>query len=122
VQLFATTLGLMRQGQLVALAVSAPKRTAAAPDVPTTIEAGLPPNSVYPFYSALYLPAKTPRAIVEKLHAETAKALATPAVRARLATLGVEPMEMSLAEFDAFFREDVDANVALVKAAKIPTQ
>jgi tripartite-type tricarboxylate transporter receptor subunit TctC len=102
--------------------VSAPKRTTAAPDVPTTIEAGLPPNSVYPFYSALYLPAKTPRAIVEKLHAEAAKALATPAVRARLAALGVEPMEMSLAEFDAFFREDADANVALVKAAKIPKQ
>ena len=122
VQLFTTTLGLIRQGQLVALAVSAPKRTASAPDVPTTIEAGLPPNSVYPFYSALYLPAKTPRAIVEKLHRETAKALTVPAVRERLATLGVEPMEMSLAEFDAFFREDVDANAALVKAAKIPTR
>ena len=122
VQLFTTTLGLIRQGQLVALAVSAPKRTASAPDVPTTIEAGLPPNSVYPFYSALYLPAKTPRAIVEKLHRETAKALTVPAVRERLATLGVEPMEMSRAEFDAFFREDVDANAALVKAAKIPTQ
>jgi tripartite-type tricarboxylate transporter receptor subunit TctC len=122
VQLFATTLGLIRQGQLVALAVSAPRRTAAAPEVPTTIEAGLPPNSVYPFYSALYLPAKTPRAVVDKLHGETAKALAMPAVRERLATLGVEPMEMSLAEFDAFFREDVDANMALVKAAKIPMQ
>ena len=122
VQLFATTLGLIRQGQLVALAVSAPTRTAAAPDVPTTIEAGLPANSVYPFYSALYLPAKTPRDIVEKLHRETAKALADPAVRQRLAAIGVEPMEMSLAEFDAFFREDVEANVALVKAAKIPTQ
>jgi tripartite-type tricarboxylate transporter receptor subunit TctC len=122
VQLFATTLGLMRQGQLVALAVSAPKRTAAAPDVPTTIEAGLPPNSVYPFYSALYLPAKTPRAIVDRLHDQAAKALAVPAVRERLATLGVEPMPMSQAEFDAFFREDVDANVALVKAAKIPVQ
>ena len=122
VQLFATTLGLIRQGQLVALAVSAPTRTAAAPDVPTTIEAGLPANSVYPFYSALDLPAKTPRDIVEKLHRETAKALADPAVRQRLAAIGVEPMEMSLAEFDAFFREDVEANVALVKAAKIPTQ
>ena len=122
VQLFTTTLGLMRQGQLVALAVSAPKRTTAAPDVPTTIEAGLPPSSVYPFYSALYLPAKTPRAIVDKLHDEAAKALNVPAVRERLATLGVEPMAMSRAEFDAFFREDVDANVALVKAAKIPVQ
>jgi tripartite-type tricarboxylate transporter receptor subunit TctC len=122
VQLFTTTLGLMRQGQLVALAVSAPRRTAAAPDVPTTIEAGLPPSSVYPFYSALYLPAKTPRAIVDKLHDETAKALTAPAVRERLTTLGVEPMTMSRAEFEAFFREDVDANVALVKTAKIPVQ
>ena len=122
VQLGATTLGLLRQGQLVALAVSAPKRIASMPDVPSTIEAGLPPNSVYPFYSAFYLPAKTPRAIVEKLHREAAKALALPSVRERLATLGVEPMEMSQAEFAAFFREDVDANMALVAAAKIPKQ
>src|SRR5262249_55390505 len=116
------TVGLMRQGQLGALAVRGAKRTASAPDVPTTIEAGLPPNSVYPFYSALYLPAKTPRAIVEKLHRETAKALTVPAVRERLATLGVEPMEVSLTEFHALFREGLDANPALVEAATTPTQ
>jgi tripartite-type tricarboxylate transporter receptor subunit TctC len=86
--------------------------------VPTTIEAGLPASSVYPFYSALYLPAKTPRAIVDKLHDETAKALAVPTVRERLTTLGVEPMAMSREAFDAFFREDVDANVALVEGGK----
>ena len=53
---------------------------------------------------------------------ETAKALDNPAVQARLATLGVEPMSMTQAEFAKFLRDDIEANVALVKAAKIPTQ
>jgi tripartite-type tricarboxylate transporter receptor subunit TctC len=92
------------------------------PDVPTTIEAGLPANSVYPFYSAAYLPSKTPREIIDKLAGEIAKALREPAVQARLATLGVEPMPMSQPEFAKFLHGDIDANVALVKAAKIPTQ
>src|SRR5262249_47639352 len=52
VQLFATTLSLLKEGKLVALAVSSATRTAIMPNVPTTIEAGLPPDSVYPFYSA----------------------------------------------------------------------
>ena len=117
-----TTLGLMRQGQLVALAVSSPKRTSAAPDVPTTIEAGLPPSSVYLFYSALYLPAKTPPDIVDKLYRETAAALASPPVRERFATLGVEPMPMTAAQFGEFFHRDVEATVALTKAAGIEPQ
>ena len=65
-------------------------------DVPTTIEAGLQADSVYPFYSGLFLPAKTPRDIVEKLHAEAAKAIQSPAVQERFAKLGVEPMPMTL--------------------------
>ena len=67
--------------------------------MPTTIEAGLPPSSVYPFYTGVYLPAKTPPEIVEKLAAEIAKALQADAVKARLAPLGVDPMPMSQAEF-----------------------
>ena len=66
VQPFQTTLALIRDGKLVALAISANKRVAALPDVPTTIEAGLPPDSVYPFYTGIYLPAKTPPNIVEQ--------------------------------------------------------
>ena len=91
------------------------------PEAPTTIEAGVP-DSVYPFYSGLFLPAKTPRNIVEKLRQEAEKALQTPAVRERFATLGVEPMPMTLEQFGKFLRDDVEASVALVKAAKIPTQ
>ena len=72
----------------------------------------------------MYLPAKTPHEIVEKLTGEIAKALQEPAVQARLATLGVEPMPMPMSqpEFAKFLHDDIDANVALVKAAKIPTQ
>jgi tripartite-type tricarboxylate transporter receptor subunit TctC len=121
-QLPTTTLPLVREGKLVALAVSAHKRASVFPNVPTTIEAGLKADSVYPFYSGLFLLAKTPRAIVEKLHAETAKALQAPAVKERFTALGVEPMPMNLAEFDKFFREDVAAALELVKAANIPRQ
>jgi tripartite-type tricarboxylate transporter receptor subunit TctC len=122
VQLTATTVPQIRQGSLVALAVSAHQRIALLPDVPTTIEAGLPADSVYPFYTGVYLPAKTPRAIVEKLHREIAKALTAPAVLARFAALGVEPMPQSQTQFEAFVRDDLAANIALVKTAKIPTQ
>jgi tripartite-type tricarboxylate transporter receptor subunit TctC len=122
VQLTATTLPQILQGTLVALAVSAHRRVAQLPNVPTTIEAGLPADSVYPFFSGVYLPAKTPPDIVERLHGEIAKALSAPTVLERLATLGVEPMPFSQAQFAAFVRDDVAANIALVKAAKIPTQ
>ena len=121
-QLGATTLPLLREGKLAALAVSAHRRASVMPEVPTLIESGLPADSVYPFYSGLFLPAKTPRPIVEKLHQETVKALQAPAVKERFATLGVEPMPMTLEQLDKFFRDDVAANAALVKAAKIPTQ
>ena len=108
-QIFTTTLPLLRDGKLVALAVSAPKRTSIMPEVPTTVEAGLKADSIYPFYSGFFVPSKTPRAIVEKLHQEAVKALQAPAVQERLKTLGVEPMPMNLEQFDKFFRDDVAA-------------
>ena len=70
----------------------------------------------------LLLPAKTPRDIVLKLHSETASALQMLSVRERLATLGVEPMPMSLDRFDEYFRSDVAANERIVKAANIRVQ
>lgn len=122
VQLTATTLPLIKDGKLVPLAVSAHKRVAALPDTPTTVELGLPPESVYPFYTGVYLPAHTPPAIVERLHREIARALEAPAVQARFAQLGVQPMPGSQAEFAKFFRDDVNSTVALAKAAKIQPQ
>jgi tripartite-type tricarboxylate transporter receptor subunit TctC len=117
-----TAIGAIRDGKLVPLAISSSKRTASLPDVPTMVEAGLKEDAVYPFYTGAYLPAKTPRAIAEKLHDEVMKALAVPAVQQRLVALGVDPMPMTLAEFGAFFKKDVADNLELVKAAKIPTQ
>ena len=122
VQLTATTLPLIRDGKLVPLAVSSHKRVSSLPDVPTTIEAGLPPESIYPFYTGVYLPAGTPREVVDKLYREIVKALEAPAVQARFAQLGVEPMPGTPEEFAKFFRDDVASTVALAKAAKIPTQ
>jgi tripartite-type tricarboxylate transporter receptor subunit TctC len=121
-QLPTTTLPLINDGKLVALAVSAQKRIATMPNVPTTVEAGLSAESIYPFYSGLFLPAKTPRNIVDRMHQEAAKAIQTPEVQARFAKLGVEPLPMTIDEFAKFFREDVAAALALVKAANIPKQ
>jgi tripartite-type tricarboxylate transporter receptor subunit TctC len=117
-----TVIGPIRDGKLKALAVGAAKRAASLPDVPTLIEAGLKADAIYPFYTGAYLPAKTPRAIVDKLHDEVVKALALPSVQERLAKIGVEKLPMTVAEFDRFFKDDVATNLELVKAANIPRQ
>ena len=113
-------LPLVRQGKLTALVVNSAKRSAALPDVPTTQEAGFA-DAEYPIWFGLFLPAKTPRDIVDKLHDETLKALQAPKVRDKLATLGVDPMVMTPKEFDAFVRKEIAVNAALVKAADVKT-
>jgi tripartite-type tricarboxylate transporter receptor subunit TctC len=117
----APALSLIKDGKLDALAISAMKRATALPQVPTTAEAGLQ-NSAYDFWVGIFLPAQTPRDIVVRLHQETNKALQVPSVQERLAVLGVEPMPMSLEGLDKYFRDDVEANVRLVKAANIVAQ
>jgi tripartite-type tricarboxylate transporter receptor subunit TctC len=121
-QLLTTTLPLINDGKLAPLAVGAEKRISALPNVPTIIEAGLKTDAIYPFYSGFFVPAKTPREIVDKLHAEAVKAIKAPEVQARFAKLGVEPLPMTVDQFARFFREDVAAATALVKAANIPQQ
>jgi tripartite-type tricarboxylate transporter receptor subunit TctC len=122
IQSFATTVPLIQNGTLLPLAVSAHTRSALVPDVPTTIEAGLPAESVYVFYTGIYLPAKTPRSIVEKLHGEIAKALQSPETQAQFKKAGVEPLPMSLDAFGKFTREEVASTVAIARAAKIKQQ
>jgi tripartite-type tricarboxylate transporter receptor subunit TctC len=117
----APALPNIRDGKIVALAVSTPKRAPALPNVPTVAEAGYP-DAQYLFWSGLALPAKTPRDIVDRLHQETQKALNMPAIRERLATFGVEPMPMSVGQFDKFYRDDVAATVRLAKEINlVPT-
>jgi tripartite-type tricarboxylate transporter receptor subunit TctC len=111
-----TALPYIREGKLLALVLGADKRADELPGVPTTAEAGLK-DANYIFWVGLFAPSKTPRDIVERLHDETAKAVAT--ARAKLAMLGVTPMAMTATEFDAYVKDEIARNEALVKAAAI---
>jgi len=110
--------GLIASGKVGALGVSSPKRSAAMPEVPTTVEAGLP-DSEYNFWVGFWAPAKTPKAIVDKLNAETAKALSNPATREKLTKMGSDPMPMAAGEFNSFVKKEIDVNAALVKASGV---
>ena len=112
----ATALPHIRDGRLLGLAVSSPKRASALPDVPTTLEAGFA-DSDYTFWIGAFAPAKTPREIVEKLNRELAAAVASPAVREKLATLGVEAMPMSPAEFDGYVKGELSRYALFARAA-----
>jgi tripartite-type tricarboxylate transporter receptor subunit TctC len=114
----APALPFIRDGKLIALAVSTPKRSSALPDVPTTLELGYA-NSDYTFWNGLFLPAKTPREIVDRLHQEAQKAANLPAVREKLGQQGIDPMPITPAEFDALIRKEIEDSIALVKAAGI---
>ena len=111
-------LQFIKEGRLLALAAGSTKRAAALPDLPTTLEAGIP-NSDYNFWVGMMVPAKTPRDIVTKLHQNTQRALQTPDMQERMAKLGAEPMLMTPAEFDAYIKKEIASNAALVKAAGI---
>jgi tripartite-type tricarboxylate transporter receptor subunit TctC len=106
----------IRSGRLIPLAVSTLKRSSALPEVPTTTEAGYP-DSDYTFWNGMLVPAKTPRQIIDRLHAETMKVLGQPAVLEKLKPQGIEPMPLKPAEFDALIAKEVETNKALVKAA-----
>jgi tripartite-type tricarboxylate transporter receptor subunit TctC len=67
----------------------------------------------------MFLPAKTPRTIVDKLHIEVVKALAMPSVRFKLDALGVESMTMPPNEMDMFVQKQIADDAALAKAADI---
>jgi tripartite-type tricarboxylate transporter receptor subunit TctC len=108
----------INDGKLLALAVCTPQRSSSLPDVPTTLEAGYP-DSDYNYWMGMFVPAKTDRAIVERLRRETQQALADAAVMDKLKPQGIEPMPLSPEEFDALIKKEVVANIALVKAAGI---
>ena len=105
----------VQEGKLTALVVNGAKRSSLLPDVPTTLEAGFA-NAEYPFWLGVFVPAKTPRDIVDRLHRETLKALQEPKVRDKLAALGIDPMVMTPTEFDAHVEKEIAVNAALVKA------
>jgi tripartite-type tricarboxylate transporter receptor subunit TctC len=112
----SSAIGMLRQGQLLPLAVCTRKRSSALPDVPTTIESGYP-DSDYTYWNGMLVPAKTPRAIVTRLHDETQKVLSLPAVIEKFKPQGIEPMSLEPKAFDAMIAKEIETNIALVKAA-----
>lgn len=117
----SAALANVRQGKLTALAVNGAARSAALPNVPTIGEAGFS-NAEYPLWFGLFLPARTPREIVDRLHREIVAALKQSKVKDKLAALGVDSMTLSSREFDALVERDIAADYQLVKALGLKSQ
>jgi tripartite-type tricarboxylate transporter receptor subunit TctC len=113
--------GQIKEGKLRALAVGSPKRSALFPDVPTTVEAGYP-NSDYNFWIGALVSSRTPRDIQLRLNKEFNAAVGSAEVRGRFLKLGVDPLSMSLPDFEAMIANEFDANAKLIKAAGITNQ
>jgi tripartite-type tricarboxylate transporter receptor subunit TctC len=113
-----TALPFIREGTLLGLVVNGTKRAAALPNVPTVIEAGYQ-DADFPIWLGMLAPAKTPQTIVDKLHAETSLAMQVPVIQEKLAKAGIEPLNLSPAEFDSRIRREFVVNAALAKAAGI---
>ncbi len=108
-------------GKLKALAVNTTARSPLLPELPTLAQAGVA-NAEYPFWIALLAPAGTPQEIVEKLRRETHIALQSAPVVEKLASLGIQPMPMTAAEFAAQMEREVALNRALAKVASVKVQ
>jgi tripartite-type tricarboxylate transporter receptor subunit TctC len=109
-------INLTKDGKVNSLAVSSPKRLPLMAEVPTLAEVGLP-KAQYQFWVGSFAPAKTPRAIVERLNREVVAALHVKETADRIIALGGSPMPMAPAEFDAFVRREIALNGEIVKAS-----
>jgi tripartite-type tricarboxylate transporter receptor subunit TctC len=117
----ALVLPQIREGKLRALAVNGSSRSTLLPDVPTLREAGIK-EAEYPIWFGLFVPAKTPSGIVNRLNRETLNALQAPKAREKLAALGVDPMVMSPAEFAAHIDQEIALNAMLVQQAGVKAE
>ena len=117
----SSALPLIKDGKLQALAVSTSQRSPALPDVPTTVEAGVP-GSDYTFWVGMIVPAATPAPVVKRLHDEALKALASPDVKDRLSKMGAEAFTMEPAAFNAYIRTEMDSAAQIARAANLKAQ
>src|ERR1041385_655772 len=121
VDFIAPLISGIKAGDLRALAVSAGKRQPQLPDVPTVIEAGVRGYDVAS-WNALAAPAKTPPAVIKRVHDELAKALGAPDAQKRSAELGVEPRASTPEQLREFFVSESKRWSRVVETAKIPKQ
>jgi tripartite-type tricarboxylate transporter receptor subunit TctC len=116
-----TAVGQIREGRLLALAVSTGKRSPALPEVPTIAEAGFP-RGEFNFWVGMLAPAQTPREVLARLNDEIQRALQSADLKERLAKLGAEPMVMSPEQFDAFLRDEHALLGEVMRAAGVKAQ
>jgi tripartite-type tricarboxylate transporter receptor subunit TctC len=112
-----TTMGEnAKAGQVRAIATTGLKRSELTPDLPTVAEAGVPGYEAT-IWLGIMAPTGTPKPIVDKLNAEIGKIINRPDVKAAWAKQGAVPMTMTVAEFDAYLRKDIDKWASVVKAS-----
>ena len=114
----STALPLIRDGRLIALAVSTPTRAPDLPDIPTSLEAGYP-QSDYTVWYGVFMPAKTPREIVRQFYTVATEVLQTAAMKQKLAQLAVDPLPMTPEQFDKYVVNEIAANGKLFQSAAV---
>jgi tripartite-type tricarboxylate transporter receptor subunit TctC len=112
---------MIKANKLRALAVGAGSRSQALPNVPSMTEAGFP-KAIYTSWIGMFIAAKTPRPIHDRLSAVLAEVVALPSVQEKILVLGIDPLPMSTKEFDAFVAEEVKTMQQLVKSGNIKPQ
>jgi tripartite-type tricarboxylate transporter receptor subunit TctC len=118
----STSAGHVRSGKVRALGVTTLTRSATMPEVPTLHEQGLT-NFEDVTWNGIVAPAGTPRAVIDRLHAEVAKAVNRPDFRKRYEERGIEMgASASPAEFSAYIRSEADGFVKLVQEAGIKVE
>src|SRR5262249_25768759 len=117
----ASSLPLVRQGQLRALAVASAKRLSVAPDLPTMAEAGGAGGEGSSWW-AFFVPAKRPGGCIRKIHADTVAALAESPVRGKLEQGGVVVIGSTPDELASFLSSELDKWGHVIKEANIRAQ
>jgi tripartite-type tricarboxylate transporter receptor subunit TctC len=117
-----SSLPFIEAGKIRALAYTGARRFARLPDVPTMAEAGVAGMKVLASWTGMFAPARTPEALLARLHEEVRKAAATPALRDRLTGIGVNPLGNTPAEFKPFIAAQVRQVADIVRAAGIEPQ
>jgi tripartite-type tricarboxylate transporter receptor subunit TctC len=117
----ASGLGQIKGGNVRALAVTSRERSSLLPDVPTVAESGVPGYEYYVWFG-LWAPKATPQPIVAKLYAQVEKALADPAVKERIVADGGAPMDMPLADIEAFVKAEIAKWADVVKRSGVSVQ
>jgi tripartite-type tricarboxylate transporter receptor subunit TctC len=112
------SLPFIKTGQLKALAITSAQRSPLMPNLPTVAESGLAGYEASGWF-AVFAPAQTPSAVIDKYNSELASILATPDMRNRFAEFGLEPMTSTPAQLEERVRTDIERNAELVKSSGI---